>query len=202
MKVLLYLLLLMPLIGYSQDYSRKPYASIHHYAERMLGTKIVDRKEDVDLRKGTLYYYKERDLIGNYVHVSGGYMGDYFFAYWKMSNGNDLIGVTHYNCQANCLYECSFYEFSEDDSVEVSSQVMPLKKMVKHMKKMKAKVIGSRGNMDDEEVQFKFVLPHNSGVLGVHISMDRNKIEFPILELQWTGERFEVKAKYKEVPEL
>ena len=176
--------------------------SIHQYAERILGSKIMENKEDVDLRKGILYYYKEKDLPGNYVQVSGGYTGNYFLSLWKMKNGSDLVGFTHYNCQAYCVYECSFFEFTMHDSTEVSQEILPLKKMLKHMTKIKSKVVGSSGGMDDEEAQFKFVMPKGSGLLQLQISMNRNKIEFPIMELEWTGEKFVVNIKYKELPEL
>ena len=59
-----------------------------------------------------------------------------------------------------------------------------------------------KGDMDDEEAQFKFVMPRGSGLLELHISMNRNRIEFPIMELEWTGEKFSIKTKYKELPEL
>lgn len=194
--------LVLTVTGWSQDYSRKPFASIHQYAERILGSSIMSSKEDVDLRKGKLYYYKEMDLPGNYVHVSGGYTGDYFLAWWKMKNGNDLVAVTHYNCQAYCIYECSFIEFSQTDSVEVTEQILPLAKMEKHLLKIKSKVVGAAGNMDDEEAQYKFILPHGSGLVGVEISVNRNKIEFPIMELEWNGEHFVLRTRYKEIPEL
>ena len=188
--------------GWSQDYSRKPFASVHQYAERVLGSQIKESKEEVDLRKDVLYYYAEKDLPGNYVHVSGGYTGDYFVALWKMKNGNDLVGVTHYNCQVYCVYECSFFEFTQNDSTEISAEILPVKKMVKHLTKIKSKVVGAAGNMDDEEAQFKFILPHGSGYLGLEISMNRNKVEFPIMQLEWTGEKFAIRTKYKEIPDL
>lgn len=188
-------------IGYGQDYSKKHIASIHHYAERLLGSRIVDDREDVDIRKGAIYYYKNKNLEGNYVHVAGGYAGEYRFSMWKMDDGNDLVGITHFNCEAFCTYECSFYSFSRSDSSEVSSKVFPLKKMLKHMNKIKSKVLAAAG-IDDQDPQFKFILPKDRGMLRVEISMDRNKIEFPILDLSWTGEKFSIQTKYKEIPEL
>lgn len=200
-RLILGIFFFIAVTGWSQDYSRKFFASIHHYAERMLGGQIMENKEDVDLRKGILYFYKDKDLPGNYVHVSGGYTGDYYMALWKMKNGNDLLGVTHYNCQAYCVYECSFFEFTRSDSTEISEEILPVKKMVKHLNKMRSKVAGSAG-ADDEEAQFKFMMPRGSGLLQLQLSVNRNTIEFPIMDLLWTGEKFAVRTKYKKIPEL
>ncbi|UKN02896.1 hypothetical protein K6119_05130 [Paracrocinitomix mangrovi] len=188
--------------AYSQDYARKPYASIHYYAESILGSQIVSDKEDVNVRSGKLYYYKELDLNGSYVHVSGGYMGDYYLSMWKMENGNDLIGVTHFNCQPFCVYECSFFEYSKDDSTEVSKDILPVGKMVKHMNKIAAKVKSIKPDVSEDNPQFKFILPHDQGVLGLYISMNKNQIEFPIMDLKWTGTKFSIVTKYKEIPAL
>ena len=119
-----------------------------------------------------------------------------------MKNGNDLVGITHNNCQASCIYECSFFEFSQTDSVEITEDILPLAKMLKHLKKIKVQVVGARGDIDNEEAQFKFMMPRIPGLLVVEISMNRNKIEFPILELAWNGEKFAIKTKYKEAPDL
>lgn len=202
MKASAFILFWIPLSLFAQDYSRKPFASIHNYAERMLGHQIVDSKDDVDFRRGKLYYYKTKDLNSNYVHVSGGYTGDYMLALWKMENGNDLVGVTHYNCQAYCIYECSFFEFTLDDSTEVSADILPVNKMAKHLNKIRSKVIGGAGEMDDEQAQFKFVLPTNGGLLRLEISIDHNRIEFPIMDLEWDGGKFSIHTKFKEIPEL
>lgn len=176
-------------------------ASIHHYAERLLGHKVVENKESVDFRKGAIYYYKDKDLHGNYVHVSGGYSGDYFMGMWKMDDGRDLVGVTHHNCQAVCVYECTFFAFSEEDSTDVSPEIFPLKKMVKQMNKLSSKVRAQK-ELSDEEAQFKFVIPRDQGVLQVMVSMNRNQIEFPLMDLEWNGVKFVVKHKYNEIPEL
>jgi hypothetical protein len=82
----------------------------------------------------------------------------------------------------------------------VSDQVLPLSKMMKHLKKIKMKVVGSSGEIDNEDAQFKFKMPRSPALLEVQISMDWNKIEFPLLELSWSGDKFAIKTKYKEVP--
>jgi hypothetical protein len=200
LKVLTISILLLAISNsYSQDYSRKAFASVHYYAEQMLGCKIVENKEDVDLRKGILYYYAVKDIAGNYGHISGGYTGDYYVSLWKMDNGNDLIGFTHFNCEASCLYECSFYESNLESMNEVTTEIFPVKKMTKHMNKMKKKVLGSGVDIQDPKAQFKFILPHGHGLLSVYLSIDNNKLEFPLLELEWNGEEFQIHTKYKEI---
>ncbi|MCB9223486.1 MAG: hypothetical protein R2780_05035 [Crocinitomicaceae bacterium] len=193
--------ILFSLNANAQDYSRKPYASIHFYAEQMLRSAIVEKKEDVDLRQGRLYYYVEKDIPGQYVHVAGGYSGDYYLSLWKMDNGNDLLGVTHDNCEALCTYECSFFECTQDTIKDITPKIFPVKKMEKQLAKMKGKLL-SKKPLQDENAQYKFILPHGQGLVQVQISMDRNQIEFPIMELEWTGEKFVIKAKYNEIPEL
>lgn len=183
----------------SQDYSKKYYASIHHYAERMLNAKIVENQEDISIRQGALYYYKEKNLETNYVHIAGGYSGDYRMCMWKMDNGNDLLGVTHFNCEAHCIYECSFFEFTPNDSTEISASIFPLKKMVKHMDKIKAKVLSHAG-LKEGESQFKFILPRDQGIMTVEISLKNNEIEFPLLFLFWNGTTFEIVKKTKDIP--
>ncbi len=188
-------------ISFAQDYSRKNRASIHMYAERMLSSKIADKQEDVAVRQGVLYYYKELDIPGKYVHVSGGFSGDYEFAMWKMDNGNDLIGITSGNCQPVCAYACSMFEFSENDSTDVSNTVFPLKKMEKQMLKLKKKVLAANPEIIDEQAQYKFELPKDGEPMIVYLSINKNKIEVPLLELDWDGEGFQINKKYKELPE-
>lgn len=174
---------------------------MHYYAEELLNSKIVERKEDVDLRKGKLFYYKVLDIPGNYAQVSGGYSGDYFMALWKMENGNDLLGVTHDNCEATCTFECSFFECNPDTIIEVTSQIFPVKKMEKQLNKMSKKVMASR-ELDNSNPQYKFILPRSQGLLEVRLSMENDKIEFPIMHLRWSGSKFVVDRKYKEIPEI
>ena len=186
--------------SFTQDYSRKSYASIHMYAERLMMRQIVDDVNDVDFNRGVLYYYKEKDLEGDYVHVSGGYSGDYHMAMWKMDNGNDLIGVTSDNCGPICEYQCSFFEFTEFDSVDVGVQIFPLSKMKKHLSKMRSKTLAAFPQIKDDKAQFKFLLPHEQGILRVELSIDANQIEFPLIDLKWDGSEFVIEKKYKEIP--
>ena len=183
----------------AQDYSKKSYASIHMYAERLMGMKIVDDKNQLNRSKGIVYYYKEKDIAGNFVHVSGLREGDFQMAMWKMDNGNDLIGVTSGSCQPVCLYECSFYEFTALDSTDITSSIFPLKKMSKQLKKMKKKVLSST-LVKDDNAQFKFILPHDKGVVAVFLSINSNSIEFPIMDLIWDGNQFVIQKTYKEIP--
>lgn len=187
--------------GYSQDYSKKSFASIHMYAERLLGMKILESKDEINFDQGKLYYYKEKDLEGDYVKVSGGYGPDYEMAMWKMDSGKDLVGVTSDNCAPVCSYECSFYAFTDADSVEVTTQIFPLKKMVKQLRKSKKKFLKKNPEIKEDNAQFKFVLPHNEGVLKVFISLNMNRNEFQLMDLEWNGDKFAVQKKYKEIPE-
>ncbi|MFT4600573.1 MAG: hypothetical protein ACI857_000748 [Arenicella sp.] len=184
---------------YSQDYSRKNRASIHMYAERMLGSKIVDKKDDLAIRQGILYYYKTLDIPGKYVHVSGGYSGDFKFAMWKMTNGNDLIGITNDNCQPICKYACSMYEFTEHDSVDVSATIFPINKMEKHLAKLKKKVLAENSDITDDAAQYKFELPLDGDPMIVYLTMNHNKFKTPLLELEWNGEQFVIQKKYKDL---
>jgi len=183
----------------AQDYSKKSYASIHMYAERLMKMKIVDEKSQLNRNKGIVYYYKEKDIAGNYVHISGLREGDFQMSMWKMENGNDLLGVTSGSCQPVCVYECSFYEFTALDSTDITSSIFPLQKMKKQLKKMKKKVLSST-QVKDENAQFKFILPHDRGLLQVFLSINNNSIEFPIMDLMWNGNEFVVQKTYKEIP--
>ena len=197
------LLLLLTITNsiFAQDYARKFYASVHYYAEEMLDSKIVEHQEDIDLRKGKMYYYAEKDIEGQYVHISGGYSGDYYMALWKMESGNDLLGVTHFNCQATCQYECSFFECDQDTIIDITPKIFPVKKMEKQLAKMKKKVLAKK-DLTDKSSQYKFILPHGQGPLQVQLSMDSGQIEFPIMELEWNGEKFVLKTKFREIPDL
>jgi hypothetical protein len=161
--------------------------------------KIMDNKADIDLRKGRHYYYKIKDLASNYVHISGGLGGDYVMAMWKMDNGNDLIGVTAINCSPVCVYECSFFEFSEDAQKMVTTEVLPLKKMKRHFDKLYRK-LRKEDRTKAEVALWKFLLPKKGYPLELQFSIDKNKTEFPALQLDWTGSKFVVKKKYKEIP--
>jgi hypothetical protein len=187
--------------GQAQDYSKKPISSIHNYAERLLGAKIVEKKGDMNIREAKLFYYKKKDLGGQYVHISGEYSGDYYLAMWKMKDGRDVVVITHYRCEAWCNYEMSCYAFTKTDSTEVSTEVFPLKKMVKQLNKMRKKVLIEK-DLEDKSAQYKFILGSGQGLMKVYISMDHNKIEFPILDLSWNGNQFQVSTRYKEVPDL
>ena len=171
------------------------------YAERLMMMKIMDNAKDVDFNAGRLYYYKEKNLEGNYVHISGGYAGDYQMAMWKMDNGNDLVGVTSGNCGPVCVYECSFFEFDRADSTDVTNEIFPLQKMSKQLSKMRSKLLDQNENIRDDQAQFKFILPHNQGTLSVYLSINYNQIEFPIMDLRWNGKEFVIDKKYKELPE-
>ena len=201
MKFTFYITLLFWVNALSaQDYSRKNRASIHMYAERMLSSKIADKAEDIAIRKGILFYYKELDIPGKYVHVSGGYSGDYKFSMWKMDNGDDLIGITNDICQPSCEYACSMFAFSDSDSTDVSAQVFPLKKMEKQMIKLSKKVLAQHPEITDQKAQYKFNLPKEGEPMLVYLSMDNNKIEVPLLQLVWNGKEFQISKKYKELP--
>jgi hypothetical protein len=188
-------------LSLGQDYSRKFYASVHYYAEQMLKSKIVQSREEVDMRKGKLFYYKVLDMPGNYAQVSGGYSGDYYMSLWKTEDGNDLLGVTHDNCEARCTFECSFFECNPDTIIEVTADIFPVKKMEKQLKKMTKKVMASR-ELEDSNPQFKFILPRSQGLLEVRLSINYDRIEFPIMHLRWTGSKFVVDRKFKEIPML
>lgn len=187
-------------LAHAQDYSKKSYASIHMYAERLLGMKIMEHQEDVNFDQGKLYYYKTKDLEGNYVKVGGGYGPDYEMAMWKMDNGHDLVGVTSDNCAPVCSYECSFFEFTDSDSIEVTTEIFPLKKMVKHLRKTKRKFLKKNPDVKYDRSQFKFILPHNEGIVNVFFSSNLNQNEFPLLDLEWKGDKFRIQKKYKEIP--
>lgn len=199
-KYLFILFLFVISASFAQDYSKKSYASIHMYAERLLGMKIMETQEEVNFDQGKLYFYKTKDLDGNFVRISGGYGPDYEMAMWKMDSGNDLVGVTSDNCAPICSYECSFFEFNSTDSIEVTTQIFPLKKMVRHLRKMKKKFLKKYPETKDQNAQFKFVLPRNGGFVNVYLSIDKNQFEFPLLDLVWKGDKFAVQKKFKEIP--
>jgi hypothetical protein len=71
--------------------------------------------------------------------------------------------------------------------------------MKKHLKKMKNKVVANR-QLTDDNAQFKFVLPHDRGLVGVYLSINNNAIEFPIMDLIWDGKQFNIQKTYKEIP--
>ena len=185
---------------YGQDYAKKSFASIHMYAERLMKSKIMDDQKDVDLRKGRHYYYKIKELASNYVRISGGLGGDYVMAMWKMDNGNDLVGVTAINCSPICIYECSFYEFGEESQKTVTTEVLPVNKMKKHFDKIYRK-LRKEDRTNEEVAQWKFILPRKGYPMELEFSINKNKTEFPAVQLEWNGSKFVVKKKYKEIPE-
>lgn len=199
-KLLLIFSVFLAAQSIAQDYSKKPYASIHMYAERLMMMPIMETAQEVDFNVGKLYYYKEKDIVGSFVHVSGGFGGDYKMAMWKMENGNDLVGVTSNNCGPVCIYECSFFEFTKDDSVDVTNAIFPLGKMEKHLEKIKRKVLAKHPEIKDTEAQFKFELPHDQGIVSVEFSINYNQIEFEFMQLLWDGEKFVIQNKIKDIP--
>ncbi len=198
MRLLIFLFISSAAFG--QDYSKKSKANIHMYAELLVGSKIVEMKEDVDFRAGHVYYYKTKDLAGDYVHISGGFAGDYQMKMYKLKSGNDLVGVTEDNCQAVCKYAVTFLEFREKDSVDVTNDILPLEPMFKHLGKMHKKAQSTYPELKGTLPQYHFILQAASDELRIDYSSHDNQVEFPLLLLKWNGLSFQIIKKYKSIP--
>lgn len=200
MRLLLFILIAAS--SYGQDYSKKSKANIHMYAELLLRSKIVEMKEDVNFRAGHVYYYKTKDLAGDFAHVSGGFAGDYQLKLFKLKSGNDLVGVTEDNCQSVCKYAVTFLEFTEQDSSDVTDNILPLKSMFKQLGKMHKKAQAVHPDLKGTLPQYKFILQAASNRIKVNYSSHDNSVEFPLLLLEWNGNSFQIIKKYKSIAEV
>lgn len=201
MKYLCLLIVLSSAPSFAQDYSKKSKANIHLYAELLVGSTIVEIKEDLDFRAGNVYYYEKKDIAGGYVHIAGGFAGDFQMKLYKMDSGNDLIGVTEDNCQPICKYAVTFLEFRAQDSVDVTNEILPLEQMFKQLGKIHKKVSSKYPKLKGSLPQYKFVLQAGSNVIRVDYSSEDNTLEFPLLSLKWNGQSFNIAQKFKTIPE-
>lgn len=170
------------------DSAESDISQIERMVYALLGKKGFDNE---------MMFFQVLDPQNGYASVTGAFEGWMEFTYWNRADGTMLLAETAAGCGPVCDQSLYFYSFSKgsDEFTQLELEdVIPTTEIDSHVELM-----ADRGfeqfEMEGDDFFPWYTLPQEGTSILIEMDMDLNEIVFPIMELSWNKERFEV-SKY------
>ena len=184
-----------------QVFELKDRNTIKDYAEYFLQANVYTNDEIEKNRPEDAYFnYYVLDEKKGYAHINGSFEGDFYFAIWQLANGNDLVGKMTAYCGPACNYVCNFYEITPVGEMEITALILPMDEIELKRQQVEDE-LRMTGDIEKDilPAQTKFIFPQKGTSIDVYFSANSNELEFPMLTLDWDGEKFAV-AQIFDIP--